>query len=164
MNWLDIVIVTAIAWFTFAAFRAGVIREVVALIATVLGVIVAGVYYADLADDVLLFIDDDTAANVLAFVMLFGSATLAGQLAAIVLKRTATLFRLGWLDHVAGGAFGLLKGLILVELFLILFTTFPYLGLDATIRGSGIAPLFLDAGPALLKLLPGEFNRAVEAF
>lgn len=164
MNWLDAAIVIAIAWFTSAAFRAGVIREVVTLIATVVGVIVAGVYYDDLADDVLLFIDDDIAANVLAFVMLFGSAALAGQLAAIVLKRAASLLRLGWLDHIAGGAFGLLKGLILVELFLILFTTFPYLGLDDAIRDSAIAPLFLEGGPALLKLLPGEFNRAVEAF
>ncbi len=164
MSWLDAAIVITIAWFTFTAFRAGVIREVVTVIATVVGVIVAGVYYDDLADDVLLFIDDDIAANVLAFVMLFGSAALAGQLAAIVIRRTATLFRLGWLDHVAGGAFGLLKGLILVELFLILFTTFPYLGLDDPIEDSAIAPLFLDDAPALLKLLPGEFNRAVDAF
>ena len=164
MNWLDAVIVIVIAWFTFAAFRAGIIREIVTLIATVVGIIVAGIYYDDLADDVLLFIDDDIAANVLAFVMLFGSVALAGQLAAIVLKRWATLFRLGWLDHVAGAAFGLLKGLILVEIFLILFTTFPYLGLDDAIQDSAIAPLFLDGGPALLKLLPGEFNRAVDAF
>jgi membrane protein required for colicin V production len=164
MNWLDAAIVIVIAWFTFAAFRAGVIREVVTVIAAVVGVIIAGIYYDDLADDVLLFIDDHIAANVLGFVMLFGSVALAGQLAAIVLKRWATLFRLGWLDHLAGAAFGLLKGLILVEIFLILFTTFPYLGLDDTIQDSAIAPLFLDGGPALLKLLPGEFNRAVEAF
>jgi uncharacterized membrane protein required for colicin V production len=76
----------------------------------------------------------------------------------------AGLLRLGWLDHLAGAACGLLKGLILVEVFLILFTTFPYLGLDGTIRGSAIAPLFLDGGPVLVKLLPGEFDDAVDAF
>jgi membrane protein required for colicin V production len=164
MNWLDAVMVIVIAWFTFAAFRAGIIREVVTVIALVVGVLAAGFYYDDLAENVLLFIDDDTAANVTAFVVLFGSMALGGQLAAILLKHVAGLLALGWLDHLAGAAFGLLKGLILVEVFLILFTTFPYLGLDATIRGSAIAPLFLDGGPALLKLLPGEFNSAVEAF
>ncbi len=112
----------------------------------------------------LLVIDDDIAANVTAFVVLFGAVALGGQLAAILLKRMTRLFSLGWIDHLAGAAFGLLKGLILVEVFLILFTTFPYLGLDGAIRGSAIAPLFLDGGPALLKLLPGEFNSAVEAF
>jgi membrane protein required for colicin V production len=130
----------------------------------VVGVLAAGFYYDDLAENVLLFIDDDTAANVTAFVVLFGSLALGGQLAAILLKQMAGLLSLGWLDHLVGAAFGLLKGLILVEVFLILFTTYPYLGLDDTIRGSAIAPLFLDGGPALLKLLPGEFNTAVEAF
>jgi membrane protein required for colicin V production len=164
MNWLDAVIVIVIAWFAFAAFRTGIIREVVTVIALVVGVLAAGFYYDDLAENVLLVIDDDTAANVTAFLVLFGALALGGQLAAILLKRTAGLLRLGWADHVAGAAFGLLKGLILVEVFLILFTTFPYLGLDGAIRGSAIAPLFLDRGPALLKLLPGEFNSAVEAF
>lgn len=164
MNWLDVAIVIAVAWFTFAAFRAGIIREVVTVIAVVVGVLAAGFYYDDLAENVLLFIDDDTAANVLAFVVLFGAVALGGQLAAFMLKQMAGLLCLGWLDHLAGAAFGLLKGLVLVEVFLILFTTFPYLGLDDTIRGSAIAPLFLEDGPALLKLLPGEFNSAVEAF
>jgi hypothetical protein len=111
MNWLDVAIVLVIAWFTFAAFGAGIIREVVTVIAFVVAVLAAGFYYDDLAENVLLFIDDD-----------------------------------------------------IVEVFLILFTTFPYLGLDSTIRGSAIAPLFLDGGPVLLKLLPGEFDAAVDAF
>jgi membrane protein required for colicin V production len=164
MNWLDAVIVIVIVWFTFAAFRAGIIREVVGVVALVVGVLAAGYYYHDLAENVLLVIDDDTAANVIAFIVLFGAVALGGQLAAFLLKRTASLFSLGWLDHLAGAAFGLLKGLILVEVFLILFTTYPYLGLGGAVRGSAIAPLFLDGGPVLLKLLPGEFDRAVEAF
>ena len=133
MNWLDAAIVIAIAWFTFAAFRAGIIREVVAVIAFVVGVLAAGFYYHDLARDVLLVINNDTAANVIAFLVLFGAMALAGQLAAILLKQVASLLFLGWLDHVAGAAFGLLKGLILVEVLLILFTTYPYLGLDGAV-------------------------------
>jgi membrane protein required for colicin V production len=164
MNWLDVAIVIVIAWFTFAAYGAGIIREVVTVIAFVVAVLAAGFYYDDLAENVLLFINDDIAASVAAFVVLFGSVVLGGQLAAILLKHMVSLLRLGWLDHLAGAAFGLLKGLILVEMFLILFTTFPYLGLDSTIRGSAIAPLFLDGGPVLLKLLPGEFDHAVNAF
>jgi membrane protein required for colicin V production len=164
MNWLDAVIVIVIAWFTFAAFRAGVIREVVGIIALVVGVLAAGYYYDDLAENVLLVIDDDTAANVIAFLVLFGAVALGGQLAAFLLKQMTALLALGWVDHLAGAAFGLLKGLILVEVFLILFTTYPYLGLGGAVRGSAIAPLFLDGGPVLLKLLPGEFDRAVEAF
>ena len=163
MNWLDAVILVILIGFTFAAFRAGLIREVVTLAAVVVGVLVAGHYYDDLADDVLLFIKNDKAAKFTAFLVLFGSVALLGQLAAFLMKQAVAMLLLGWVDRLAGGAFGLLKGLVLVELFLMVFATFPYLGLDDAIDGSGIAPLFLDNGPALLKLLPGEFNRAVEA-
>ena len=162
MNWLDAIILIAIIGFTVAAFRAGLIREVVTLVAVVVGVLIAGHYYDDLADDVLLFIKNDKAAKVIAFLSLFGSVALMGQLAALLMKQAVSILLLGWLDHLAGAAFGLLKGLVLVELFLMFFATFPYLGLDDAIDGSGIAPLFLDNGPALLKLLPGEFNQAVE--
>jgi membrane protein required for colicin V production len=163
MNWLDAAIVIALAGFTVAAFRAGLIREVVTLAAVVLGVLVAGHYYRTLAEDVLLFIKNDRAAKVIAFLTLFGSAALAGQLAAFVMKQAVSMLLLGWLDHLGGAILGLVKGLVLVELFLIFFATYPYLGLDKTIAGSSLAPLFLDTAPALLKLLPGEFNRAVEA-
>jgi membrane protein required for colicin V production len=162
MNWLDAIILIALIGFTVAAFRAGLIREVVTLVAVVVGVLIAGHYYDDLADDVLLFIKNDKAAKVTAFLSLFGSVALMGQLAALLMKQAVSILLLGWLDHLAGAAFGLLKGLVLVELFLMFFATFPYLGLDDAIDGSGIAPLFLDNGPALLKLLPGEFNQAVE--
>lgn len=163
MNWLDAVILIALIGFTVAAFRAGLIREVVTLVAVVVGVFIAGHYYDDLAEDVLLFIKNDKAAKVIAFLTLFASVALLGQLAAFLMKQAVSMLLLGWLDHLAGGVFGLLKGLVLVELFLMFFATYPYLGLDKVIDGSGLAPLFLDNGPALLKLLPGEFNRAVEA-
>jgi membrane protein required for colicin V production len=162
MNWLDAIILIALIGFTVAALRAGLIREVVTLVAVVVGVLIAGHYYDDLADDVLLFIKNDKAANAIAFVSLFGSVALLGQLAAFLIKQAVSILLLGWLDHLAGGVFGLMKGLVLVELFLMFFATFPYWGLDDAIDGSGIAPLFLDNGPALLKLLPGEFNQAVE--
>jgi len=79
MNWLDAVIVIALIGFTVAAFRAGLIREVVTLVAVVVGVLVAGHYYDDLADDVLLFIKNDKAAKVIAFLSLFGSVALLGS-------------------------------------------------------------------------------------
>ena len=41
MNWLDAAILGLVAWFTFAAFQAGFIRESVTVVAAVLGVILA---------------------------------------------------------------------------------------------------------------------------
>ncbi|HXG36923.1 MAG TPA: CvpA family protein [Dehalococcoidia bacterium] len=164
MSWLDIVIVLAIGWFTFSAYNAGFIREIVILVATILAVVIAGLYYDNLAKDVLVFIENETSARVISFLVLLASVFLMGQLAATLLKKTAALLMLGWADHLAGAVFGFLKGMIIVEVLLILFVTYPELGLEDAIADSALAQVFLDSLPVLLAILPDEFERAVEDF
>jgi len=164
MNWLDVVIVAIVFWFTLAAFRAGLIREVVTLISVVVGIVVAGLLYDDLETDILVFIENEDAAFAISFLILFGAVYLAGQLTAYLLKRAASLLLLGTVDRLAGAVFGLLKGLVLVELLLVLFVTYPQLGLDDAIAGSVLAPQFLDRVPVVELILPGEFKDAVDEF
>ncbi len=164
MNWLDIVIVLVITFFASTAFRAGLIREVVTLASVVVGVVIAGIFYDDLARDVLTFIDDRKTALVVGFLVLLGAVYLAGQLVAVMLKQAAALLFLGWADHAGGALFGLIKGLIVVEVLLVLLVTFPRLGLKGDIDGSALASVFLDAAPLLLLVLPNEFEQAVDAF
>ncbi len=164
MNWLDIAIVLIVAFFATTAFSAGLIRELVTLVSAVVGVVVAGLFHDDLARDVLVFIDDDQAARAIGFLVLLGAIYLAGQLIAIMLKQVAAILLLGWADRLGGALFGLLKGLVVVEVLLILFVTYPQLDLDDAIEDSGLASMFLDAASVLLIILPDEFERAVNAF
>src|SRR3990170_210062 len=124
MNWLDIAIVLIVAFFVATAFSAGLIRELVTLVSAVVGVVVAGLFHDDLARDVLVFIDDDQAARAIGFLVLLGAIYLAGQLIAIMLKQVAAILLLGWADRLGGALFGLLKGLLVVEVLLILFVTY----------------------------------------
>jgi len=163
MNWLDIVIILIIAFFAATAFSAGLIRELVTLVSAVVGIVVAGLFYEDLARDVLVFIDNKDTANIVAFLMLLGAIYLAGQLIAIMLKQVTAILLLGWADRLGGALFGLLKGLVVVEVLLIAFVTFD-VGLDDAIEDSGLASVFLDAIPVLLLILPNEFEQAVDAF
>ncbi len=159
MNWLDVAIVLTVAWFAFNAFRAGLIREVVTLGGLVLGIVLAGLYYDSLAQEVLLFVDNEVAARALGFVLLLGSVFLMGQLLAFLLRGMASLLMLGWADQLLGLAFGVAKGLLLVQALLVLFVTYPQLGLDRAVDESALGRHFLDAAPPLLRLLPAEFDR-----
>ncbi len=163
MNWLDVIVVLIVAWFTFSAFWAGLIREVVTIVGVALGIVLAGFFYEDLADDVKLVVDRENASRIIAFLLIFGACALAGQLAAMVLKQTASLLMLGTFDHLLGAVFGFVKGIVIVEILMILFVTFPALGLKDTIDESMFGPMFLDGIPFLLKILPSEFDSAVEA-
>ena len=164
MNWIDVVIVAAIVWFTLTAFQTGLIREVVTVLSVLLGIVLAGLFYADLADDVKTVIDNSRAANTIAFLGIFGMTALAGQLVAMLLKEAASFLMLGAFDHLGGAAFGIAKAVLLLEVLLIVFVTYPSLGLADAIGDSTFAPIFLDRAPFLLRILPSEFEAGVEAF
>ena len=164
MNWLDFVIIGALAWFALTGLSAGILRELVTLLGVVLGVILAGLLYKQLADDLLIFPINQRTAHIAAFLAIFGAMFLAGQIVAVLLKRTAQLLLLGPIDALAGLLFGLLKGFVVVEAALILFAAYRVGVMTEAMDGSLLTPIFLDGLPILLSVLPGEFRDAVERF
>jgi membrane protein required for colicin V production len=131
LNWIDFVIIGTLAWFTYAAFHAGMIREVITIAGAVFAVALAGLFYTELAEDIEVAVDDPETAEIIAFAIIFGATVLASQLLALFLKQAASLLLLGLLDSLGGAFIGLAKGAIFVEIGLIVAITFPSLGLNA---------------------------------
>ncbi len=164
MNWLDILIIVTLIGFVSAAYRSGLIREVVTLVAVIAGIVIAGALYENLAGDILVFITNDSAAEAVAFLVLFGAVYIFGQIAAYMLKTGASLLMLGLLDKLGGTVFGLVKGLIVVQILLLVFAAYPSLGLEGAIEGSELADYFVDDFSLLLNLLPQAFEDRIDAF
>lgn len=168
MNWLDGAILVVILWFIFSAFHAGFVREVVTVVAVILGIVLAGLFYEDLADDVLLFIDDkETLAPIIAFGIIFTAVAVAGQLLAMVLKPTVALLQLGLADSIAGAIFGFIKGMLIVQVVLIVFITFPKWGIDGAIEDSLFGSLtvqMMDKVPMVIRILPDTFGDQLSSF
>lgn len=164
MNWVDFAIIAALAWFTFAAFNAGMIREIVTIIGAIFAVALAGLFYRDLASDVKVAVDSQQTAEIIAFAMIFAAVVLASQLIASFMKSAASMLMLGLFDSIGGAFIGLAKGIIFVEIALIFAVTFPSLKLIDDVNGSVIAPFFLDLIPFLEHILPDEFKTAISGF
>jgi membrane protein required for colicin V production len=164
LNWVDAVIVGSILWFTYSAFHAGMIREVVTILGAVFAVALAGLLYTELAEDVGVAVDNEQTALIISFAIIFGAVILAAQLMAIFLKQTAHLLMLGIFDSMGGALIGLVKGVILVEIALIVAITFESLNLHDDVDGSAFAPFFIDFLPFLKYILPGEFKTAIDEF
>ena len=164
MNWLDVAIVVVVAWLTFSAFQAGFIRETITIVAAVLGIVLAGLFYKDLAEEVLVFIDNETLGWIVAFGIIFGSIALAGQILSMVLKPTVNLLQLGMFDQFAGAAFGFVKAMVFVQIFLIVFVTYPKWGLDETIDGSRIGSAIVERIAVVQRVLPDDFEQGVDDF
>jgi uncharacterized membrane protein required for colicin V production len=164
MNWLDVVIMVAVLWFTITAFQAGFIRETVTVVAAIIGVALAGFFYRDLADDVLLFIDNEQVARIVAFGIIFVAVALAGQVLALILKPTISMLQLGIFDQLAGAAFGFAKAMVFIQVFLLVFVTYPRWGLGEAIDDSFFGTVILENVAVLDRILPEEFEISLDAF
>jgi hypothetical protein len=49
---------------------------------------------------------------------------------------------------------------VIIQVLLILFATYPSLGLGDAISESSLSPLFIERAPILLQVLPAEFDAA----
>ena len=164
MNWLDLVLLLVIAWFAIAGASAGLLRELVTLLAMVAGVVLAGLFHDELAEDILVMVESARVARIGAFAAIFFAMLAAGQIAANLLKDVALALALGPLDRSGGLVVGLAKAAIIVEAGLFLFARYHLDMMVDAMDGSLLTPFFLRGAPFLLALLPGDFRSAVELF
>ncbi len=160
MNWLDIVIIVAIAIFTFLGFRAGIIKAVLSLAGLIVGVILAGRYYVTLSEQ-LTFISQEDIARVVAFAIILIVISIIFMVIARFLKWAVSAIMLGWVNRLGGAIFGFVLGAIFCSALLAIFAKF--LGVGGAITGSGLAAILLDRFPMVLALLPDEFD-AIRSF
>ena len=78
----------------------------------------------------------------------------AGQLIGYLLRRSADVLNLGGADRIAGGAFGLLQGLLLCQVLLVALVIFPQPDIRTHIEDSPLATRLLDGAPLALSILP----------
>jgi membrane protein required for colicin V production len=160
MNWLDIVIIVAITVPTVIGLRIGMIKAALSLAGLIVGVIVAGRYYLPLSQR-LSFISSPSVAEIAAFIIILIGIMIIAAVLAQLLKWTASVIMLGWVNHLGGAVFGLVLGAILCGALLAIWVKF--LGVTEAITESNLASILVDFFPLVLALLPDEFD-AVRPF
>jgi membrane protein required for colicin V production len=160
VNWLDIIILVILVGAVFYGLKTGIIKTVLSLVGLVVGVILAGRYYTAFAWS-LAFIPREDIARAVAFGIIFIAVMLIAAVVAGLLKWVTKLVMLGWVNHLGGAVFGLLTGAIFCGALLTLWGNF--LGTPDAFAESNLAGILLDRFPAVLVLLPDEFD-AVRSF
>ena len=159
MNWLDIVIIVAVAIATFLGLRMGIIKAALFLAGLIVGVILAGRYYIPFSEQ-LSFISPAGVAEIVAFAIILIGVMVIAVVLALLLKWIAKVVMLGWVNHVGGAIFGLVLGAIFCSALLAIWV--KYLG-EGAITESTLARILLDRFPMVLALLPDEFD-AIRSF
>jgi membrane protein required for colicin V production len=160
MHWLDIVILVVIAISAFMGLRIGLIKAVLSLVGVIVGVILAGLFYVPLSEQ-LSFIPHAGAAKIVAFIIILVAVMVIASILASLLKWAVSIVMLGWVNRAGGAIFGLVLGAIFCGA--LLATCAKFLGIEAIISDSRLAAVLLHYFPIVLTLLPDEFN-AVRSF
>ena len=153
MNWLDIVIIVAVAITTFFGLRLGIIKAGLSLAGLIVSVVLARHYYVTLSHQ-LSFISDENMAKVAAYAIILAGVTIIAMVLASLLKRITSLMTLGWVNRVGGATFGLALGAIFCGA--VLATWVKLLGIQSVVSESIAAAMLLDNFPLVLALLPEE--------
>jgi len=155
MNWLDIVIIVVAVLLGLAGLRQGIIKTVFGIAGLIVGIVLAGRYYDELA--ALLSSSGATWANIAAYaIILIATLIVAGVIGWFVAK-LVHLVLLGWLDRLVGCVLGVFIGGLLCAAVLAIVVKY-YPGTAAVISQSGVAKFLMEGFPLLLDLLPGEFD------
>lgn len=161
MSVLDWVIVTILIVSTLAAARSGIIVEVFSLGGLLLGLLLACWNYQRLLPWVMSWGMSLPVAKVIAFVVIaLGIMILAGILGRII-RWSIRFVGLGWLDCLAGAAFGLVKGAVLVVVMIVALLAF--LPKTSLVRDSRLAPAFLSAAHGVAGVSPSELSGKIRS-
>jgi membrane protein required for colicin V production len=124
MTWVDWAIVILVALSVLGGFQQGFFRSVCSLGGLILGLVLAAWNYARFAAVLIPLVRIDTVADTIAFlviaVVVMGLAGILGS----VLARAFHQLGLGFVDRLAGAAFGFLQGVLLVTLCILVAVAF----------------------------------------
>ncbi len=161
MHWLDIVILVIAGITTFVGFKMGIIKAALILVGIIVGVVLAGRLYAPLAER-LTFIQQENIAQAVAFAIILVLVIVIAGVLATVLKWAAKAVMLNWVNLLGGAVFGLLVGALFCGALLSLGGKF--LDISDIIGQSALAGVLLERFPAVLGLLPEEFDSIRDFF
>ena len=127
MNGFDFALIAIVALSTLFAFARGIVRELIALAAWVVGLVAAFAYAGAVASWFYGLDISAAAKHVIAFALILIAALVGGALVARTLSSAVKAIGLGFVDRLLGAVFGALRGLAVVVLFALAagMTTLP---------------------------------------
>jgi membrane protein required for colicin V production len=164
MLFLDIVILILLAGFVWKGVRLGLIEAVGGIIGLFVGVFLAGHYYLQVGaifKDVLF--GSDILASIVGFLVVF---ILVNRLIALVFWIIDKVFNiiaiipfLKSFNHLLGGIFGLIEGLIFIGIIVYVLTFFPLTGgLAGSVEKSKFAGVLKTVGKISSPLIPDSLK------
>jgi membrane protein required for colicin V production len=161
MNLLDLGIIVILLLIGLRGFYRGLLQEISVIVGLVAGLIIAAQYYLNLARLVSQWVHTPMYSRIISFLVIFVLSYWLIRIAGHLLARFVSFIYLGSLDRVLGGAFGVLKGGVILGFILTVITLM--VSKDSTLLQESMATPYLKSMyNQTLRLLPEEFKQQVK--
>jgi len=123
-NWIDALIFLALGFGLIRGLMKGLVTELIAIVAVVLGVVGARLWGAAFAGWCMKqFTWPESVCTVVAYVLLFLSITVVCNILGRLLSKLLKAIHLGWANRLLGGVFGCAKWAVVVLVVVFLLDT-----------------------------------------
>lgn len=156
-NWLDVLLVLILGTALVLGIIKGLVRQIVGILAVIVGLILAIAFYAPLASAFSILSDNEVMTQFLCFAFIFLVVLVAGWLIGRMFSK-AMKGPLKFMNHVFGGAFGLLKGALICGILVFALLVFPVN--SEALKSSSIAPYCIKVTRGIINLIPQELKQA----
>ena len=156
MNIADWIILLVLLVSVIQAASSGFFQEIFGIAGLVFGYLIAAWQYRHLADHFVAYISSRWLGEIAAFLAIFlGVMVLAGVLGKIV-RWAMKEAGLSVIDRFLGGILGLVRGCLLIAIFLVGMTAFT--PTSRWLQNSSLSPYFLVVGRAAIWVAPTELR------
>jgi membrane protein required for colicin V production len=125
MTYIDYIILAVLLLFFFKGLKSGLIRQVLSLVAIILGFILAWKFYATVSVLGVKLGIPQYFARIGAFALIYILVVIFFHFLAVILEKIFKFIPLGWLNRLLGAVFGLGEGVILVIIVLVVLSFTP---------------------------------------
>jgi len=154
-NWLDVILLGIMLITVIVGLVKGFIREVVGLASVVVGLVLAGQYYENLAALMRPLFSSQMLDDFISFLIIFFTVVILGWVVASLLSHwTKGPFKL--LNHLLGGAVGFLKGILVCGVVVLALLVFS-VEREAVVK-SRLANDALYVTNGIVQLVPQELK------
>jgi len=158
MNLLDVILIVIIAFSSVYGLFKGLVKEIISLLAVVIGLIGASRFYEGASPLFKNLELGEQAARILSFFLLFIVIFIALILIEKLLHKLIHTIFLGWLNRLGGIGFGFIRGIIVSGIIIMILTII--LSEKAPILSeSKLTPHIMSISKVLVSLVPDDLQK-----
>jgi len=155
MNWLDIILLVILILTAIVGIFKGLVKQVIGLVAVILGLILASLYYERAAGIFETFIKNILLSNFLGFLLIFVVVLIAGAVIGHLITKVMK-GPLALVNRLFGGVFGAVKGVLICGI--LVFALFSFQVAMPALKTSVLAPVCLKITRAAINLIPQDLR------